>query len=98
MTTNLSTLGFAERKQIIRLLVEEVVVNTVTEEITVRHILPVEQMFPLCKRSIFSTSGAYLMTTGRGWNDPPQRHARPLSPRAADRRLGTRHTTALPTR
>jgi site-specific DNA recombinase len=51
MTTNLSTLGFVERKQIIRLLVEEVVVNTVTEEITVRHILPVEQMFPLCKRS-----------------------------------------------
>jgi hypothetical protein len=25
------------------------VVNTATEEITVRHILPVEQMFPLCK-------------------------------------------------
>ena len=51
MTTNLSTLGFAERKQIIRLLVEEVGVNTTTEEITVRHILPIEQMLPLCKRS-----------------------------------------------
>lgn len=51
MSTTLSTLGFADRKQIIRLLVEEVVVNTVTEEITVRHILPVEQMFPLCKGS-----------------------------------------------
>jgi site-specific DNA recombinase len=51
MTTNLSTLGFAERKQIIHLLVEEVVVDTTTEEITVRHILPVDQMFPLCKRS-----------------------------------------------
>jgi len=56
MTTNLSTLGFAERKQIIRLLVEEVVVNTTTEEITVRHILPVEQMFPLCKRSSVSAA------------------------------------------
>lgn len=51
MTTNLSTLGFAERKQIIRLLIEEVVVNTATEEITVRHILPLEQMLPLCKGS-----------------------------------------------
>ena len=51
MTTNLSTLGFAERKQIVRLLVEEVVVNTTTEEITVRHILPINPTFPLCKRS-----------------------------------------------
>jgi hypothetical protein len=50
MTTNLCTLSFTERKQIIRLLVEEVVVDTTTEEITVRHILPVDQMFPLCKR------------------------------------------------
>jgi len=55
MTTNLSTLGFAERKQIVRLLVEEVVVNTTTEEITVRHILPVDQTFPLCKRSTLAT-------------------------------------------
>jgi hypothetical protein len=53
MRTTLSTLGFADRKQIIRLLVEEVRVNTTTEEITVRHILPVEQMFPLCKGSTF---------------------------------------------
>ena len=53
MRTNLSTLGFAERKQIIRLLVEEVMVKTTTAEITVRHILPVEQMFPLCKGSTF---------------------------------------------
>jgi site-specific DNA recombinase len=51
MSTNLSTLGFAERQQIIRLLVEEVRVNTTPEEITVRHILPVEQLFPLCKGS-----------------------------------------------
>jgi len=51
MNTNLSTLGFAERKHLVRLLVEEVIVNTSTEEITVRHILPVDQTFPLCKRS-----------------------------------------------
>ena len=60
MTTNLSTLSFAERKQIIRLLVEEVVVDTTTEEITVRHILPVEQMFPLCKGS---SDGAAMQRT-----------------------------------
>jgi hypothetical protein len=51
MNTTLSTLGFAERRHLVRLLVEEVIVNTTTEEITVRHILPTEQTFPLCKRS-----------------------------------------------
>lgn len=55
MTTNLSTLGFAERKHLVRLLVEEVVVNTNTDEITVRHILPVDQTFPLCKRSTLTS-------------------------------------------
>jgi site-specific DNA recombinase len=58
MNTNLSTLGFAERRQIVRLLVEEVVVNTSTEEITVRHILPVDQTFPLCQRSPPAPLGA----------------------------------------
>jgi site-specific DNA recombinase len=54
MNTNLSTLGFAERKHLVRLLVEEVIVNTSTEEITVRHILPVDQTLPLCKRSMLA--------------------------------------------
>ena len=60
MNTNLSTLGFAERKHLVRLLVEEVIVNTSTEEITVRHILPVDQTFPLCKRSNYSSLGCAL--------------------------------------
>ena len=51
MNKNLSNLSFAERKQIVRLLVEEVMVNTSTDEITVRHILPLDQKFPLCKGS-----------------------------------------------
>ncbi len=51
MTTNLSTRSFVERKQIVRLLIEEVLVNTATEEITVRHILPMDQKFPLRKGS-----------------------------------------------
>jgi hypothetical protein len=55
MNTNLSTLGFAERRHLVRLLVEEVIVNTSTEEITVRHILPTDQTFPLCKRSMHAT-------------------------------------------
>ena len=57
MNTNLSTLGFAERKHLVRLLVEEVIVNTSTEEITVRHILPVDQTFPLCKRRTLARVG-----------------------------------------
>lgn len=51
MSKNLSNLSFTERKRIVRLLVEEVLVNTSTEEITVRHILPLDQKFPLCKGS-----------------------------------------------
>jgi polyribonucleotide nucleotidyltransferase len=49
MQSNLTTLSFEERKQIVRLLVEEVSVNTGTDEIKVRHILPVDKKFPLCK-------------------------------------------------
>ena len=51
MSQNLAQLSFEERKQIVRLLVEEVLVNTSTGELTVRHILPSEQMLPLCKGS-----------------------------------------------
>ncbi len=51
LNTNLSPLGLADRKHLVRLLVEEVIVNTSTEEITVRHLLPLDQTFPLCKRS-----------------------------------------------
>ena len=55
MKTNLTNLSFEERKQIVRLLVEEVKVNTKTEEIIVRHILPLDKKFPLCKGSNYST-------------------------------------------
>ena len=51
MKANLTNLKFEERRQIVRLLVEEVMVNTQTEEIAVRHILPLDQKFPLCKGS-----------------------------------------------
>ena len=55
--SNLTNLQFEERKQIVRLLVEEVKVNTKTEEITVRHILPLDKKFPLCKGSSLSGVG-----------------------------------------
>jgi site-specific DNA recombinase len=54
MKANLTRLNFEERRQIVRLLVEKVIVNTQTDEITVRHILPLDQKFPLCKGSIIS--------------------------------------------
>src|SRR5262249_2079264 len=57
MNTNLSTLGFAEGKHLVRLLVEEVIVNPTTEEITVRHILPIDQTFPWCQRSTVALVG-----------------------------------------
>jgi site-specific DNA recombinase len=57
MSANLSTLSFEERKQIVRFLVEEVVVNTRTDEITVRHVLPLDKKFPLCKGGNLTDSG-----------------------------------------
>src|SRR5437870_4844741 len=78
MPTNLSTVGFAERKQIIRLLVEEVVVNTTTEEITVRHILPLDQTFPLCKRSTRTAlRGSFLGREPFSLVHTPSLHPRP---------------------
>jgi hypothetical protein len=56
MKANLTNLNFEERRQVVRLLVEEVIVNTQTEEITVRHILPLDQKFPLCKGSNYPLS------------------------------------------
>jgi site-specific DNA recombinase len=60
MQANLSTLDFEERKQIVRLLVEEVIVNTKTDDITVRHILPLDQKFPLCNGSSRSNFKQHL--------------------------------------
>lgn len=54
MTSNLSNLSFQEKQKIVRLLVQEVVVNTKEEEILVRHILPLQpqpETFSLCKGS-----------------------------------------------
>jgi len=64
MNRNLSNLSFAERKQIVRLLVEEVLVNTSTDEIVVRHILPLDEKFPLCKGSTRSFAGASIEEAG----------------------------------
>ncbi len=84
MNTNRSTLGFAERKPLVRLLVEEVIVNTSTEEITVRHILPVDQTFPLCKRSKLAVVQQHLPEPARSTLAQPRvsgeagSHAPPL--------------------
>ncbi len=47
--TNLAALSFEEKKKIVRLLVEEVIVDTKEEEITVQHILPVNNDVLLSK-------------------------------------------------
>ncbi|MEW6735242.1 MAG: hypothetical protein AB1489_28380, partial [Acidobacteriota bacterium] len=54
MTFNLSNLSFEEKKNIVRLLVEEVIVNVKTEEVTIRQVLPLQtqpEQFSLCKGS-----------------------------------------------
>jgi len=65
MKANLTTLSFEERKQIVRLLVEEVTVSTQKEEITVRHILPLDQKCPLRKGSNLALVSQYRLTRTR---------------------------------
>jgi site-specific DNA recombinase len=62
MKANLATLSFEERRQIVRLLVEEVTVNTQKEEINVRHILPLDQKCPLRKGSNLASISQYRLT------------------------------------
>jgi hypothetical protein len=59
MISNLSGLSFEQKRQIVRLLVDQVIVDTKREEITVRHILPLQKKFSLCKGSIKSPACQY---------------------------------------
>ena len=51
ITKRLDQLTFADKKQILRLLVKEVVVDTAKEEMTIHHIVPLDKSFPLRPRS-----------------------------------------------
>jgi Chromosome segregation ATPases len=59
MISNLSGLSFEQKRQIVRLLVDQVIVDTKREEITVRHILPLQKKFSLCKGSNEPTTGQH---------------------------------------
>jgi hypothetical protein len=48
ITKNLATLNFAEKKEVVRLLVKDVIVDTTTEEMVINHIVPIEKSSPLC--------------------------------------------------
>jgi hypothetical protein len=45
--SRLDRLTFAEKKQVVRLLVEEVLVDSVNESLTVKHVIPLHKSFPL---------------------------------------------------
>jgi site-specific DNA recombinase len=45
--TRLDRLTFAEKKQVVRLLVEEVLVDSVNESLMVKHVIPLDKRFPL---------------------------------------------------
>ena len=54
---NLTELEFEERKKLVRLLVEDVIVDIKKEEILVRHIIPTEKRLLLCTGSSFASFG-----------------------------------------
>jgi len=49
--SRLGELTFDEKKQVVRLLVEEVLVDSVNERLTVKHVIPLDKSFPLRSRS-----------------------------------------------
>ncbi len=53
---NLDTMTFEEKKKMVRLLVNEVMVDSKKEEITVRHVMPMTQKCPLRSRRSQSSS------------------------------------------
>jgi hypothetical protein len=53
--SRLDRLTFAEKKQVVRLLVEEVLVDSVNESLTVKHVIPLDKHFPLRSGSNHST-------------------------------------------
>jgi hypothetical protein len=52
--SRLDRLTFAEKKQVVRLLVEEVLVDSVNESLTVKHVIPLDKHFPLRSGSSFA--------------------------------------------
>jgi len=55
--SRLGDLQFEEKKQVVRLLVEEVLVDSVNERLTVKHVIPLDKSFPLRSGSNGATSG-----------------------------------------
>jgi len=46
-SSRLDALTFDEKQQVVRLLVEEVLVDSVNEKLTVKHVIPLDKSFPL---------------------------------------------------
>jgi hypothetical protein len=57
MNNNLPKLSFEDRKKLVRLLVSEVIVDVNKEELTVRHIVPINKSLPLCPWSNITATG-----------------------------------------
>ena len=64
--TRLDRLTFAEKKQVVRLLVEEVLVDSVNESLTVKHVIPLGKSFPLRSGSSFARDRQCLSRHGVG--------------------------------
>jgi site-specific DNA recombinase len=54
-SSRLGELTFEEKKQVVRLLVEEVVVDSVNEKLTVKHVIPLDKRFPLRSGSLVAS-------------------------------------------
>src|SRR3989304_10269385 len=58
---NLDELDFERKKQIVRLLVEEVEIDTIKEEINVKHIIPLDnRKCQLCSGTRFTNISQYI--------------------------------------
>ena len=46
-SSRIGSLTFEEKKQVVRLLVDEVLVDSINEKLIVKHVIPLDKRFPL---------------------------------------------------
>ena len=75
-SSRLGELTFDEKQQVVRLLVEEVLVDSVNEQLVVKHVIPLDKSFPLRSRSNFPAACVDCL----GWDGGGDHSSVPESP------------------
>ena len=64
-SSRLDDLTFDEKQQVVRLLVEEVMVDSINDKLTVKHVIPLDKSFPLRSGSVVTAFGQHCFARTR---------------------------------